>query len=138
MNFKSKGLLVSIVILISMMLMCHIANYLYSKNKNLNSFSNLALSTPNNTLPIEYNKIYYDYSGKNKKLDCKVKKEAEIPCNIVAACPIPTPKPTPTPTPSQIPTTTRYQLSDSEMALLYRNTYQDAGRVLLLRTLNAK
>ena len=124
-----------------MMLICHTVNFLYPRNnynqhqhQNSNSFSNLALSIPNNTVPVEYNKIYYDYNDKNKQSECKMKKEAEIPCNIVSACTIPTDIPIPTTT--QIPTTTRYQLSDSEMAVIYRNAYQDAGRELLLRTLN--
>jgi uncharacterized membrane protein len=134
MNFKSKGLFISITILISMMLICHTVNFLYPKNKNSNSFSNLPLSIPNNTLPIEYNNIYYDYSNKDQKLNCKMKNEAEIPCKIVTKCTIP--KPIVTPTISASPTTTKYQLSESEMAMLYRDAYFNAGRELLLRTLN--
>ena len=64
MNFKSKGLFISIIILISMMLICHTVNFLYPRNKNSNSFSNLPLSIPNNTIPIEYETIYYDYNDK--------------------------------------------------------------------------
>ena len=120
MNFKSQGLFIAIIILICMILVCHTVNFLYSNkhknknksshNKNLNSFANMVLEIPNNTIPIEYNQIYYDYSNKNKKEECKLKNEAEIPCNIVSSC---DKKPIPTP----IPTTTQYQLSESEMAL---------------------
>ena len=134
MNFKSKGLFISITILISMMLICHTVNFLYPKNKNSNSFSNLPLSIPNNTLPIEYNNIYYDYSNKDQKLNCKIKNEAEIPCKIVTKCTIP--NPIVTPTISASPTTTKYQLSESEIAMIYRDAYFNAGRELLLRTLN--
>ena len=142
MNFKSQGLFIAIIILICMILVCHTVNFLYSNkhknksshnkashNKNLNSFANMVLEIPNNTIPIEYNQIYYDYSNKNKKEECKLKNEAEIPCNIVSSC---DKKPIPTP----IPTTTQYQLSESEMALLYRDAYASAGRQLLLNVLN--
>ena len=141
MNFKSQGLFISIIILISMMLICHIVNFLYPKNinynlqhnlqhnlkhnKNQNSFSNLVLSIPNNTVPVEYNKIYYDYDNKTQKSECRLKKEAEIPCNVVSSC-------------ASDSTPTQYQLSDSEMAVVYRDAYASAGREILLRTLNEK
>lgn len=141
MNFNSQGLIISIIILISMMLICHTVNFLYPKNinynmhhnnhnkpkphnKNQNSFSNLLLAIPNNTLPNEYNKIYYDYDNKNKQSECNLKKEAEIPCKVVSSC-------NSTPTPTQ-----KYQLSDSELAVVYRDAYASAGREVLLRTLN--
>ena len=134
MNFKSKGLFISIIILISMMLICHTVNFLYPRNKNSNSFSNLPLSIPNNTVPIEYNTIYYDYSNTDQKLNCKMKNEAEIPCKIVSKCTIP--NPIVTPTISASPTTTKFELSESEIAMIYRDAYFNAGRELLLRTLN--
>ena len=138
MNFNSQGLIISIIILISMMLICHTVNFLYPKNinynmhhnkpkphnKNQNSFSNLLLAIPNNTVPNEYNKIYYDYDNKNKQSECNLKKEAEIPCKVVSSC-------NSTPTPTQ-----KYQLSDSELAVVYRDAYASAGREVLLRTLN--
>jgi len=135
MNFKSQGLFISILILICMILICHISNYLYKKNhqnnhqknniiqnnKNSNSFANMTLDIPK-TIPTQYNKIYYDYNDKNKIEECKLKNEAEIPCNIISSC--------------STPTATQYQLSDSEMAVIYRDAYASAGRELLLRTLN--
>ena len=55
-----------------MMLICHTVNFLYPKNQiqnqNSNSFSNLNLSIPNNTVPIDYNKIYYDSNDKTEKI----------------------------------------------------------------------
>jgi len=123
------------------MLICHTANFLYPKHKthkthkthqsnqlkqkNSNSFSNLTLSIPNNTVPVEYNKIYFDYNDKNNQTDCRLKNQAEIPCKVVAAC-----------TPTSSPTPTQHQLSDSELAVLYRDMYSDAGREVLLRTIN--
>ena len=125
MNFKSQGLFISILILIFMILICHTVNFLYPNkhNKNSNSFANMILEIPK-TFPTEYNKIYYDYNDKNKKEECKLKNEAEIPCNIMSSCSTPTPIPT------------KYQLSDSEMAMIYRDAYASAGRELLIRTLN--
>ena len=126
MNFKSQGLFTSIIILISLMLICHTANFLYPRNQiNSNSFSNLPLSIPNNAVPVEYNKIYFDYNDNNKQTDCRLKNQAQIPCKVVASC-----------TPTSSPTPTKYQLSDSELAVLYRDMYASAGREILLRTLN--
>jgi len=125
MNFKSQGLFISIIILIGMILTCHTVNFLYPNKhqKNSNSFANMSLVIPK-TFPIEYNKIYYDYNDKNKKEECKLKNEAGIPCNIVSSCA------------NSTPTATQFQLSDSEMAMIYRDAYASAGRELLLRTIN--
>ena len=135
MNFKSQGLLISILILISLILICHTVNFLYpkhqthhtynthqSQNKNLNNFLNLAI--PNITTPVEYNQIYYDKQA--LKIPCNQSKEAQIPCNVVSSCTNTTP---------QIPITTQYQLSDSELNILYRSLYADAGRQVLYKTL---
>ena len=138
MNFKSQGLFISIIILICMILICHTVNFLYSNNhkknlshknlshnKNLNSFANMVLEIPKTTVPIEYNQIYYDYS--NKKEECKIKNEAEIPCNIISTC---------NKNQTLSPTPTQFQLSDSEIAVIYRDAYASAGRQLLLNVLN--
>jgi hypothetical protein len=136
MNFKSKGLFISIIILILMMIICHTTNFIYPKNKNSNSFSNLELSIPNNTVPVEYNKIYYDYN-KSDQSQCKLKKEAEIPCKIVSKCTVANSVNSANSSiPTSIPTTTKYQLSESEMAIIYRDAYFASGRELLMRTLN--
>ena len=131
MNFKSKGLFISIIILISMMLICHTVNFLYPRNHNSNSFSNLELSIPNNTVPIEYNKIYYESDDNTEKRECKIKNEAEIPCKVIKPCHTTIPMTT-------TPMTTKYILSENEINLLYRNMYSDSGRQILLRTLSSQ
>ena len=139
MNFKSQGLIISIIILIALMLICHTVNYLYPSdnthnthnthnktiynyNNMLNSFSNLPLSIPKNTISSEYLKLYYEkQNGHPSKLNCSHKNEAAIPCNAVPTCSLPKP--------------TEYQLSDSDIGLIYSDAYKNAGRELLLRTL---
>ena len=151
MNFNSQGLLISIIILIILMLICHISNYLYDKSKFLDVMQNNSLPTkslptkslPTKSLPTQYNKIYYDnqlgYGNKDNKgnkgnnniydlsskVSCSKLNQAEVPCNVVASCMNPT-----------IPITTQYQLSDSELAVLYKSMYEEAGRELLLRALS--
>lgn len=131
MNFKSKGLFIAILILITMLAICHITNYIYSKhnkNKNKNSFSNLALSlsiskTPLNT---QYNQITYE-----KPIDpsiCKNIKEAEIPCSIISSCS--------SASKNTVPITTPYELSESEWAVVYKAAYEAAGLEVLSRSLS--
>ena len=140
MNFKSQGLIISIIILIALMLICHTVNYLYPSDSNykinninsinnynnmLNSFSNLPLSTPKKTISSEYIKLYYEkQNGQNNNSDksiCSQKNEAAIPCNAVSTCSLPKP--------------TEYQLSNNDIGLIYSDAYKNAGRELLLRTL---
>ena len=84
---NSQGLIISILILISLMLICHISNYLYNKNlKEKNNFSNLTLSIPTTTKPIDYNKIYYEPKGITSNLSCsQAQQQANIPCDIVSS-----------------------------------------------------
>ena len=123
MNLKSSGVFSSIIVLICLILVCHIANYLYPKQnyknnqKNRNNFLNMNLAIPSNPAPTQYNMITYD--NHNNQSLCSQKNEAEIPCKLVKTCPKPTP----------------YQLSDSELAVVYRDAYNSAGRELILRTL---
>ena len=130
MNLNSTGVYASIIILISLMLICHTANFLYPntlKYQNRNDFYNIKLSIPNNSLPTQYNQITYEnenQSNQISQLSCNAIKEAEIPCKVVQPCINPKP--------------TQYQLSESEMAIIYRDAYEDAGREVLLRTLNGK
>jgi hypothetical protein len=61
-DFNSQGLLISIIILILLILICHISNYLYTKHKKpskKNNFMNLNLSIPNTPIPTQFNQIYY-------------------------------------------------------------------------------
>jgi hypothetical protein len=113
MKLKSSGVIISILILIIMMLICHTMNLFYPKN----NFENVdATSTTN------YNKIYYT-NELNKKQLCANVNQAEIPCDIVKKCePVPTPKPKPT-------------LSKSELALLYKFAYEASAREIFTRTL---
>ena len=128
MNFQSKGVFVSIIILIALLLICHISNFLYPKNskynKNINSFSNLALSIPDTPVDTQYNQI--NFNKQNDPLVCKNVNEAEIPCNVISDCS----------TKNKVPTTTPYQLSESEWAVVYKDAYQNAGREVLMRALS--
>lgn len=120
---NSQGLIISILILISLMLICHISNYLYNKNlKEKNNFSNLTLSIPTTTKPIDYNKIYYEPKGITSNLSCsQAQQQANIPCDIVSSsC-------------TSVPT--YGQLSDSELAVLYKVAYEESGREVLKRAL---
>ena len=133
MNFKSKGLFIAILILISMLAICHITNYIYSKhnknkNKNKNSFSNLSLSISKTPVNTQYNQITYD-----KPIDpsiCKNINEAEIPCSIISSCS--------SSNKNTVPTTTPYELSESEWAVVYKSAYEAAGMEVLSRTLDEK
>jgi hypothetical protein len=113
MKLKSSGVIISILILIIMMLICHTMNFFYPKNK----FENVDATRTTN-----YNKIYYT-NELNKKQLCANVNQAEIPCDIVKKCePEPTPKPKPT-------------LSNSELALLYKFAYEASAREIFTRTL---
>jgi hypothetical protein len=127
MSLNSSGVYASIIILISLMLICHTANFLYPntlKYKNRNDFFNMNLSIPTKPTPTEYNEITYE--NQNNQISCNAQKQAEIPCDVVKSCKNPNPTQTP------------YQLSESEMAVIYRDAYASAGRELLLRTINKK
>ena len=126
-NFDSDGLLMGVIILISLMLICHITNYFFKKNQ----FADLTLTTPTSTDPLQYNKIYYDTQGGQSgnqwgKQSCSQLSQAQIPCDVVTSCMNPAPSPTPN------------QLSDSELAVLYKVAYQQAGIEVLNRTLKNK
>jgi hypothetical protein len=112
MKLKSSGVIISILILIIMMLICHTMNFFYPKNK----FENVDA-----TSKINYNEIYYT-DELNKKQLCANVNQAEIPCDIVKKCnePNQTPKPT---------------LSKSELALLYKFAYEASAREIFTRTL---
>jgi len=108
------GLIIALCILISMLLICHTMNFLFPNTRN--SFYNIPSMT--RPLPTQYNLITYD--NNLGKVPCD--SQAQIPCNIIEQqCknkPI------------------KYELSDSELALLYKEAYEMAGEEVLLRTLN--
>jgi len=110
--YNNKGIVISILLLIIMMLICHIMNYLYPKNK----FEDIPSST-------DYNQLYYD--NQFKPLPCKaLQEQAQVPCKAaVPTCP-------------PAPTTTKYELSDSELAVIYKNAYEESAREIFMRTVN--
>lgn len=120
MNFNSTGLLIAICILIIMLLVCHIMNFLYPRNSN--NFENVHQiqgQMPTKPLPTQYNIISYDnHLG---KIPCD--SQAQIPCQVLQEqC-------------SQSTQPTQFQLSDSELAILYKEAYEQAGAEVLSRTL---
>lgn len=116
MNLKSDGVFIAIIILISMMLICHTAHFFYDKNDFTNT-----------TLPTQYNQIYYDGSNgscNNSKPDQKALDkllgQADVPCATKKQCP------------------TQFSLdslSESELAVLYKVAYENAGMEVLNRAL---
>ena len=120
MNLKSDGVFIAIIILISMMLICHTAHFFYDRN----NFSNIT------GLPTQYNQIYYDgntgscnNSKPNQALLDQLLGQADVPCPIATKqCPIPT-------------QFSLDSLSESELAVLYKVAYENAGMEVLNRTL---
>ena len=133
MKLTNIGVFIAILILIIMLLICHIMNTIYpcitntnlnninnninKKNKIINMFNNVK----QNTLPTQYNIITYD--NQNIKIPCS--NQAQIPCKIQKAQEAQCKK-----------IINPNELSDSELALLYKTVYEMAGNEVLLRTLN--
>ena len=140
MQINNIGVFIAILILIVMLLICHIMNTLYpypykhttinthkintyinndnnnknTKNNSINMFNNI--TQQKTALPTQYNIITYD--RQNLRIPCD--NQAQIPCKIKQAqCKI---KPN--------------ELSDSEMALIYKAAYEMTGNEILLRALN--
>ena len=118
MAYDNTGLLVAICILIGMILVCHTMNFLYPRNSN--KFYDLPIMTLP-PLPTKYNIISYD--NELGKIPCD--SQAQLPCKVLQQ----------QQTQCTTPTQTKYQLSDSEIALLYKEAYERAGEEVLLRTL---
>ena len=115
MKLKSSGVIVSILILILMMLICHTMNFFYPKSK----FEDVSTNSIK-PLKTDYNEIYYTNESDEKQL-CSNLDQPEIPCDIVRTCKIePTPK---------------YTLSNSELAVLYKVAYEESAREIFTRTL---
>jgi hypothetical protein len=81
-------------------------------------FSNLAI--PTGTPPMRYNKI--TYSDRRTKIPCEIAAQANVPCNQIQ-------------TPCTSSDSLMNQLSDSELAVIYKLAYEQAGLELLNRTL---
>jgi hypothetical protein len=126
MNLKSDGVFIAIIILISMMLICHTAHFFYDRNK----FSDVTGIPTHYELPTQYNQIFYEGSTgscNNSKPDQAVLDQllgqANVPCPIVTKqCPIPT-------------NFSLDNLSESELAVIYKVAYENAGMEVLNRAL---
>ncbi len=106
-----------------MMLICHTAHFFYNRN----NFSNVAL-------PTQYNQIYYE--NQSNTSTCNSSKpdqaildqllgQAEVPCATVKKCPTPT-------------KFSLDNLSESELAIIYKVAYENAGMEVLNRALQKK
>lgn len=142
MKLNHTGVFIAILILILMLLICHTMNTLYPRNtntsKNTNTNTNTSKNTSKNnkiinmfnnikqkTIPTQYNIITYD--KQITKVPCG--NQAQIPCKITQSqCT--------TNTNTKLNTMNPNELSDSELALLYKSAYEMAGNEVLLRTLN--
>lgn len=157
MKLNSDGVTISILILITMILICHTMNYLYPKNK----FTNIPQTT-------NYNEIYY--SNKNTKLCSNINTGGDISSNMLSQANVPydvistcsdnicsgcngvataTTFANATSNTSATTATTatvsaggddikKYlaTLSDSELAVLYKVAYESTEREIITRTLN--
>jgi hypothetical protein len=117
MNFKYTGLFIAVLILLGMLITCHLRNYF---NIPKSDFINLAV--PTGTPPLHYNKI--SYTPAIQKIPCEVADQGNFPCSQITSC--------------SSPQTTQYQLSDSELAVLYKEAYEQAGLELMNRVLQNK
>ena len=98
------------------MLICHISNYIYTKNK----FYNIQLAIPQTETPVQYNKIYIENNNNNKQQSCSLVNEAQIPCKVIASC---------------SPSATKYELTENDYKILYKYAYETAGLQVLTNTL---
>lgn len=129
MNLKSNGVFIAIIILISMMLICHTAHFFYDRNK-FSDVTGIPILPTHPILPTQYNQIFYDSSTgscNNSKPDQAVLDQllgqANVPCPIVTKqCPIPT-------------KFSLDSLSESELAVIYKVAYENAGMEVLNRAL---
>lgn len=124
MSINNTGLFISICILIIMLVICHVMNYLYPRNL----FTDITTPLTQKPLPTQYNIIEYD--NKLGQIPCEA--QAHLPCNILnqqhTKC-------------SQNTSTSQKilsQYSDSELAIIYKVAYEQAGLELLKRTINDK
>ena len=123
MKINRSGIQVAILILIIMLLTCHISNFVYPQknyfnniHNNVNTFENIF--SQKKDIPLKYNVITYNKNNINTQCEA----HAQIPCKVIQKQCISNP--------------TQYKsLSDSEIAILYKEAYEMAGKEVLLRTL---
>ena len=113
MNFNYTGLYIAVLILLGMLITCHLSNYF---NTPKNKFINLAV--PTGTPQLQYNQI--SYTPGVQKIPCEIAKQGNFPCSQIQKC-------------SSPQTTKAAQLSDSELAILYKEAYEKAGLELMKR-----
>ena len=78
------------------------------------------LDIPTSTPPLKYNKI--SYTPGIQKIPCEIANQGNFPCSQIQTCETPQ-------------TTLAEQLSDSELAVLYKEAYELAGLEIMKRTL---
>ena len=116
MNFSYTGLFISVLILLTMLVSCHLSNYFFPKNKFID------LATPTATPSLKYNQI--TYSDSKDKVPCDILSQAQIPCNQVPQCG------------NDLNGDKKVDnLSDSEIAMLYKHIYDYAGIEVINRAL---
>ena len=115
MNFKYTGLFISVLILLGMLITCHLRNYF---NTPKSDFINLAV--PTGAPQLQYNKI--SYVPGIQKIPCEIAEQGNFPCSQIQNCTSP-----------QI--TDAAYLSDSELAILYKEAYEQAGLEVIRRAL---
>jgi hypothetical protein len=116
MNFNHTGLFISVLVLLGMLITCHLRNYFNKPPRS--AFINL--SVPTGTPPLQYNKI--SYTPKQEQIPCEIAAQGNFPCSQIQTCQTQT-------------QATDKQLSDSELAILYKITYEQAGLELMNRIL---
>jgi hypothetical protein len=115
MNFNYTGLFIAVLILLGMLITCHLRNYF---NTPKSDFINLAI--PTGTPPLKYNQI--SYTPGIQKIPCEIAAQGNFPCSQIQTC-------------SSPQTTQAAQLSDSELAILYKEAYERAGLELMKRVI---
>lgn len=113
-NDKNTTIFIAIVILISLVIVCHLSNYLYSKEK---FFDKWVYSQPINTL---YSSINY-FSLPKDICDNDVT-NANIPC----------------PTISCISTKYKQTLTPEQQRILYQYLYERSGLEIMKRVLSSE
>jgi hypothetical protein len=118
MNFNYTGLFIAVLILLGMLITCHLRNYF---NTPKSDFINVVL--PTGTPPLQYNKI--SYTPGIQKIPCEIAEQGNFPCSQIQTCISPQ-------------TTQAFHLSDSELAILYKEAYEKAGLEVIKRVLQNK
>jgi len=124
MNFKYTGLFIAVLILLGMLITCHLRNYFNMHNipnmPNIPKSDFINLVVPTGTPALQYNKI--SYTPSIQKIPCDIAKQGNFPCSQIQQC-------------SSLQNTQAAQLSDSELAILYKEAYERAGLEVMKRIL---